>query len=40
MYGGFEVVRLHWWREHLVEVSVATVAVVIPLLIFYFVLFQ
>ena len=29
---------LHWWREHFVEVSVATAAVVLPLLIIYFVL--
>jgi hypothetical protein len=29
---------LHWWKEHLIELGLATVAVAIPLLIIYFVL--
>jgi hypothetical protein len=40
VYASFEDVMAHWCREHFVEVSLATAAVVIPLLIIYFVLFQ
>ena len=34
----FEADMLHWWKEHLIELGLATVAVAIPVLIIYFVL--